>query len=879
MDGSVFQQVGERRKQHLIRRTEEILVQEKLAEINPAAALSAELALKEEREAAEAEIKDRIRSTDYEILFERFPLLREAYAEVSAQMEAMQSEFEERISRDRDVVSRKLLHGRPLGRILALTGDGADVHNHGRMTLRVESEGGTFYYKAHSCAVDTVMRNICETLFSGHVLVPYSLNMGTYAYCEYIENRPAVGPEATKAFFYNTGILCAIAACIGMQDLHSENILAQDTVPVLVDPETALPVPAVSSSSSVMENPFTEVLQNSLFTSAILPLQTGDGKFSILVSTHPRNPSAPRIGEEKQSGLNYQPDIMAGFSYGYVVCMEQREKVKALLEPLKEAPIRVLLRNTDDYMHLMNALNTAEALREPQTQQRILDRLSLGMTPDRLALFENIIGAERSALLERNIPYFYTYGADRAVYSNGTVLAENFFRKSALDLALARLDALSDREKQFEEDIIRSSFRFVMVPVTREDRKKCEETERAETETADKEDMKRIAREILMRLYDESFLSPAGDRGFFVLRSDIGQAGGLRCDLGTGTAGIGVFAAAYKYLYPQDREAMHAADTLICLALDNLRRFTESCEALRSVPGELTVGLSTGYAGMLRAAEFLAWYTRDPMALELPERLLSLTERIRFQEIGSADVYSGLAGLLLVLTAPDLSGRVPRKLLTAVSERLIQLQTLSYKGSRLWPTVPGLPRPLSGYGHGMAGIGMALVRAFRQTGEERSLQAASEAYAFEHAAYSERLGTWPDLRSNPLPERYMHGICSGAPGLVIALREAADSPIGHVTEDLARAKDAIVRLPLQYRDNLCCGRSAVAEALIMLQEHEIAAEVAGRIIESFRKEGHFRLGREGFSPVPLPDLMQGTAGIGYTMLRLTAPDRIRSIFE
>ena len=95
------------------------------------------------------------------------------------------------------------------------------------------------------------------------------------------------------------------------------------------------------------------------------------------------------------------------------------------------------------------------------------------------------------------------------------------------------------------------------------------------------------------------------------------------------------------------------------------------------------------------------------------------------------------------------------------AERLLRAQTLEYRGLLLWDTL-GKKRPISGAGHGMAGIAAALSWAGKLLGDARCMEAAAAALEFEHGIYSERLGTWPDLRASPVASSAMHGLCSGS---------------------------------------------------------------------------------------------------------------------
>ena len=213
------------------------------------------------------------------------------------------------------------------------------------------------------------------------------------------------------------------------------------------------------------------------------------------------------------------------------------------------------------------------------------------------------------------------------------------------------------------------------------------------------------------------------------------------------------------------------------------------------------------------------------------------------------------------------------------AERLLLAQTLEYRGLLLWDTL-GKKRPISGAGHGMAGIAAALSWAGKLLGDARCLEAAAAALEFEHGIYSERLGTWPDLRASPVASSAMHGLCSGSPGIGLALLRCRESGLGSpgLEEDLARARHSCLTTGPLRRDHLCCGNSSAVEFLLTLPG---CREQAGRLLAFMkaRKDGSggYRYMPENFRKVLCPDLFFGAAGIGFELLRYARPDLLTPV--
>ena len=213
------------------------------------------------------------------------------------------------------------------------------------------------------------------------------------------------------------------------------------------------------------------------------------------------------------------------------------------------------------------------------------------------------------------------------------------------------------------------------------------------------------------------------------------------------------------------------------------------------------------------------------------------------------------------------------------AERLLRAQTLEYRGLLLWDTL-GKKRPISGAGHGMAGIAAALSWAGKLLGDARCMEAAAAALEFEHGIYSERLGTWPDLRASPVASSAMHGLCSGSPGIGLALLRCRESGLGSpgLEEDLARARHSCLTTGPLRRDHLCCGNSSAVEFLLTLPG---CREQAGRLLAFMKARndgsGGYRYMPENFRKVLCPDLFFGAAGIGFELLRYARPDLLTPV--
>ena len=191
---------------------------------------------------------------------------------------------------------------------------------------------------------------------------------------------------------------------------------------------------------------------------------------------------------------------------------------------------------------------------------------------------------------------------------------------------------------------------------------------------------------------------------------------------------------------------------------------------------------------------------------------------------------------------------------------------------------------LTGFSHGKAGVGWALLELFGATGEARFRAAALEAFSYERRNFDPVRRSWPDYREGA-PAETPAAWCHGAGG--IAFSRLRSWQILRDEEILAEARTAlgIVRDELSDLSNfsLCHGVAGNADLLLY------ASEVLG---EPEWQEAAERAGAEGLEqyqqrrvPWPsgllvsaeTPDLMWGLAGVGYFYLRLAEPRRIPTV--
>jgi Lanthionine synthetase C-like protein/HopA1 effector protein family len=258
------------------------------------------------------------------------------------------------------------------------------------------------------------------------------------------------------------------------------------------------------------------------------------------------------------------------------------------------------------------------------------------------------------------------------------------------------------------------------------------------------------------------------------------------------------------------------------------------------------------------------------------------------------DVISGHAGAVPAFLSLSRTARWrhTRAWAVALGEELCR-KAVRTRDGWYWETEqaygPGCgTTPLTGFAHGQAGLGLALLELHAATGRGEFLEGGRAAFAWEDTSFSPREGNWPDFRwpGTPSELRYAAAWCHGAPGIGLArLRARALDPdcseaytaTAHATlRTTMAAFEHKAKLP-RADASLCHGLAGLAE--IVLTAGQWVGEAGYRVWA--RARAAELIGRHADdwpsgTPChgPNPSLMLGTAGIGYHFLRQYAPQRV-----
>ena len=699
----------------------------------------------------------------------------------------------------------------------------SDPHNGGQSAALFSCGERKYIYKPRSAAADTAWADFLDALAPlldtplPRAVRPVSPAGAEYTIVPFMEGAEAADLRQVRLYYTRCGALLALCMVLGAVDLHAENLIADGDSPLLVDVETLMAGVTPDRAGRASN------LYDALIFSHLLPnwmLQEGENIDVGALTGEGKNEL--RMHGAACPAHAYAEEICTGFRRACAGLMAHREAVAAELARFAGAPFRKLLRPTDLYGRLCDQIARLDTEAEKHASAGRLRRAYVRGGEAWERKMARACQSEIEAVLRGDIPYFFSFGDERALRDMNGVVAEDYYAHSPLEAARMRLAALRPEDVAAQERVIRLSLRTV-----------CPEVERLPHPTA---------RSIFELLETHTIAGcpsvwmglTTGPRGEAYFQS-------IGFDLYEGLLGVlGFYGALYEA----------TGDVAVLQAIRHCYAsyrawYIQPTHRLRATSDSLC--LTGGLGGHILLLGYLSRVLKEESFLRDAAALLSRFDFSALADGSEWDVYSGISGLLIAL--PLLKG-------CGIDALLAQIAALL--ADRICHVEPSL----TGFAHGAAGLALALGAAQYVGGGDRTAN-IQRLLTWEDALYDAAALNWPDLR-DPEQRGFMKGLCAGAPGIGLAraqlLRYARDpqivqrcrTDIGRVQAFL-RAQDKPLR-----RDTLCCGNAALLEAervLLPPEERRLRLNDVPALYHPLES-----------NDLPV-GLFQGWAGVGYALAR------------
>jgi lantibiotic biosynthesis protein len=360
----------------------------------------------------------------------------------------------------------------------------------------------------------------------------------------------------------------------------------------------------------------------------------------------------------------------------------------------------------------------------------------------------------------------------------------------------------------------------------------------------------------------------------------------LNLDFYSGTSGILFYLISVHKIFKDDilEETIRGTVNQILSQIQSL-----------SIYGKL--GFHTGLSGisfaLISAGENLNNASWTTQGLQLMEEIdgLDLAEQ-------GLDVIDGAAGTipLLIRYAQQFDRPQLLKIAEKLGNHLLEKAQISTQGIS-WNTAGPQKQNLTGQAHGTSGIATGLLDLYVATKNEKYKEAALKALQYENHHFSHQHQNWADFRdfsqisglTNAPTEASFSSCawCHGAAGIALSRLRAYQ-----VLDDSTMKKDAEIAIEKTLQElrfqaiestSLCHGIAGNSDILITASqilnkpELTIKANESGdyMIKELFQKNIPFTNGLHNTHEIP--DMMLGSAGVGYFFLRLYDAKQFESI--
>ena len=837
----------------------------------------------------------------------RYPVLAREAARRVTQWATLSLETLERFRADRDALVRHVFGGRDPGALTALVPGRGDRHDGGRtVTVLTFASGLRLVYKPRSLAVDSWFQELLLWLNERGArpeLHPVRvLDRGTHGWMEFISPAPCSTPEEVGRFYERQGAWVALLYALEANDFHWENLIAAGEHPVLIDLETLFqpmwPDRGPAEDPAALTVLRTGLLpwhfQNDGFTTFDLSGlgatagQKTEGRFPVDAGTDRMRLALTLLespGRDNQPTLDGVPvmieghheSVLAGFRTLYRLLARHREALVAPDGPLGrcgDLPIRFLVRDTTVYAHLIHHSNHPDFLQSGLDRTRLFDRLWLEASNSRS--LSRLVHDEAAELARGDTPRFGAWAGSTALRTGNGRTLQGFFSESGLTRSRRRIAALGEEDLARQEAFVRASLEALLPAAERF--AWTWHPLREEPEPAAPARLLAAARSLGRRLSTLAIRSD-GHVSWLHMHAvpDRRVLQPIGVDLYDGLAGMALFFA-----HLAARTGDGDAEELARSAVAAMR-----WHAGRTPPALGNIGAFSGWAGIVWTLTHLGLLWREPSLLAEAEGLAGERLAPLLGEDRHLDLIGGAAGAIAALLALHRHRPAAETLALAVrcGEHLLAHARQDGRGTT-WPPPPGGGDvPLTGLGHGAAGMAWTLASLARETGDERFHAAARGALAYERSWYSPERRNWPDLREDRRENGaapFLHAWCHGAPGIGLA-RIATRRVLGDADlETEIRAALASSREEGFGGSHCLCHGDLGNLDLLLTASRELGdpalGEAAGRlaagILERIEAEGP-RCG--GSADQEIPGLLTGLAGIGYGLLRAADPERVPSV--
>ncbi len=794
------------------------------------------------------------------------------------------AEFMVRLATDWTEIQQTFQPKKELGKVIAIAPNLSERHHQGRTALELTFAAGLkLIYKPKNLGLDIAYINLLNWFNQEKLPLKFKLikilNRDDYGWVEFIENLPCLNQEAAQRYYQRAGMLLSLMYLLDARECNCENIIANGEYPVLREPETLMH-PRFQEDELPNEDRGVQVLANyqlgnSVIRTGFLPRWKinsreqyyDDSGLWGMGEGRTAKANLPKLGNTYLSPTDYLEEIVNGFQVMYLFLIKKRDKLITSNSPLAEIAqqsVRFLFRTTKVYNFILNKILQPKFIRtgiDWSIQLDILDKALLDSQTVHPCW--SLAKAEKKSLELMDIPIFTVKGNSRDLIIAPGEKIENFFNQSSEQNVIDKFHQLHERDLNKQIEIIRNSI-YILIAHQTQPKINNSSHHHSGKKSGILTAKQLIAEAVIIGedLKKRAIISTQKGMIWMGLnqlaKAEYFQLNPLGYDLDNGIAGIALFFAALAKVSDQKWGEFALA------TLQPLRQNLQSHNLDGNIFQNMGIGGAKGLGAIIyvlvRVSEFLS----APDMIKDAKKVAALITKDKITSDRYLDIFSGSAGAILGLLALYEIERDQKVLETAIAcAHNILFHLFKSNSSFSRGKFLNSKLPISFY-QGYTGIAYALLRLYKITNHVNFLEAASEIII--------------DCNNS---RQNLHHIC--------------DYYLGDLAQILTDNKKEIKQkfktglkpngeLKLQGVDNLYEGNFGMIEIALLTSQKlnlheglEIANKQASWVINRAKHTGGFKLFTNLPTDAYTPSFFSGSAGIGYELLRLAAPELFPSV--
>jgi type 2 lantibiotic biosynthesis protein LanM len=857
-------------------------------------------------------------------LFETYPVLGRLFGEIISQWKKTAVEFLLRLQKDSQDLAREFgLDSNVMKRVQGLRMPLSDYHQCGRTVIAVKFSTTEIIYKPKDITLERDFNKLLETI-NRRLKIPFKTNtvlcLEGYGWAGMIKYEACSDLASVGRFYERFGALLALLNGLRATDCHYENVIASGEYPVLIDMETLMhpEVGWVDETRKILRDASpNRHFFDSVLRVGVLPTwqfnadETVAYDISSLGYTevenlmvrrtswrwcgtdliHPisepvmvqRPDNVPTLGDQSFEADEFLEQLVVGFEQTYRLIMCEWETIfkhNSHFLAMQNSTVRFIFRTSQVYGMIMKGAWKSDCLRDGVRYGLEFEVLArVFMSCEEKPSIWPLLLSEIRQMTNLDIPYFQASNESTNLNLTTEVFLENYFESASFEDAIKELNSLCDEDLKRQLLLIRGSFLarsgHIAGGVNNRQLMKREPSQIGNT------NFYKFALEMGDRIASNALWEKDTSCNWygisFIASAKRFQLKPLGYNLYDGSSGVGLFFSA---LYAISKNEEHSR--LAKAATHEIRELLaqSSSSVAKRIVQEMGIGVGTGLGSITYSLIKIADFINDPlMAADAVRVCCTMREHISSDV--KFDVLDGTAGGLLAALAVYRSTGVAEALEIAMEcgIHLLSLRDAFQSGySDVW-IYEGNKLPI-GFAHGASGIAYAISSLYACSKDERFKDFAYAAMTYEDSVFAMQ-GTLP-------LQGHTSSWCNGIGGFALARLKCSyllgsDAPERWRNDALA-CLAVLDSSDLNGPDHLCCGQFGRIEiqqyaASVLLETglHDSAVNRAIAIFSEADVYTDFRLHPTIRDNSYFPGFFQGTAGIGYALLRLHAAHKFPNV--